>query len=363
MAIIRVTSEFMDVMDSTTIPDLTLDYGVELGLLMDQFAMMSYVGVDQGWAHLSDADMFDVRVKLTGSVALEVVYDGTMIVGMTYSTADGIDYLNFESGSQTMTLSGVLPETGSELMDLFTAFADATTDEEILLAISGYSIDEVTLGQNGTDLLSIGFLDSGISIGFQGYEMDLSFDNMDLSYFLSLTMSGIGSDGIGEILQMGGVSMSMLNPYGDEIMSVTGQIRAKNSMIFTGDDGRDVVFANNGNDRYFGNGGNDVLRGGAGDDLLVGGTGADTLFGGAGADTFKFSRLDGRDVIVDFGRGNDTLLLNDNLWRGTLTEAEVLDRFAIDTGDDILLDFGKRGKITLVGVDDVSDLVGHIDFY
>ncbi|TWF57068.1 M10 family metallopeptidase [Neorhizobium alkalisoli] len=69
-----------------------------------------------------------------------------------------------------------------------------------------------------------------------------------------------------------------------------------------------------GNDTLIGNGGNDKLYGGGGNDLLYGGTGKDTLSGGAGRDYFVFggsalSKL-GLDLILDFGKGDKITLLD-----------------------------------------------------
>jgi Ca2+-binding RTX toxin-like protein len=72
-------------------------------------------------------------------------------------------------------------------------------------------------------------------------------------------------------------------------------------------------------------GGQDRLDGGAGDDRLTGGTGNDVMTGGAGADVFVFA--DGSDRLTDMGAA-DRLLLDDALWSGRPSPAQVIDRFA-----------------------------------
>ena len=59
-------------------------------------------------------------------------------------------------------------------------------------------------------------------------------------------------------------------------------------------------------------GGNDKLIGAGGDDILIGGSGNDTLTGKGGKDTFIFSGDSGHDIITDFTKGLDTIVL-DNL--------------------------------------------------
>jgi Ca2+-binding RTX toxin-like protein len=65
-------------------------------------------------------------------------------------------------------------------------------------------------------------------------------------------------------------------------------------------------------DLIAGHQGSDHLVGGAGNDTLVGGAGDDRMFGGTGNDAFVFNRMDDggaqRDVIADFGLGDDVLV-------------------------------------------------------
>ena len=114
--------------------------------------------------------------------------------------------------------------------------------------------------------------------------------------------------------------------------------------------GRDLLHGERGRDTLEGGAGGDRLFGGAGADELDGGRGRDVLVGGAGADTFRFAPGGGRDVIRDFGRGDDTLVLTGfGSGRDVLREAEeargdvVLD---LDGGTLIL-----RGT-TLAAVED-----------
>jgi Ca2+-binding RTX toxin-like protein len=67
----------------------------------------------------------------------------------------------------------------------------------------------------------------------------------------------------------------------------------------TGGAGNDQVLGGAGNDTVFGDDGDDFTYGGSGSDLVVGGKGDDQVVGGAGDDVFRYSRGDGRDVLMD----------------------------------------------------------------
>jgi Ca2+-binding RTX toxin-like protein len=94
-----------------------------------------------------------------------------------------------------------------------------------------------------------------------------------------------------------------------------------------------------------GNAGPNYLHGQGGDDLLEGGAGADTLAGGAGADRFVIRRGSGMDLIEDFTRAEDRLVLTGF----GLTAAEVLTRFRTD-GPTPFLDLGGGDGVLLRGV-------------
>lgn len=129
--------------------------------------------------------------------------------------------------------------------------------------------------------------------------------------------------------------------------------------VITGGTGNDSLVGNGGSDWLYGNGGDDklqggdgidflwggsgkdTLQGGNGNDYLNGGAGNDTLFGDAGADTFYFERGSGHDIVKDFAKGEDQIVLADGL---TITSVDY------NKGDSIL-HLSDGGSITLKGVE------------
>lgn len=118
--------------------------------------------------------------------------------------------------------------------------------------------------------------------------------------------------------------------------------------LLRGNGGNDTLSGLVGNDKLFGGGGADLLDGGHGKDRLDGGKGRDTLTGGNGADTFVFADGYGADRITDFsGAQGDRLLLNPNLWTGSLTAVQVVNQFAGVVNGHTIMDFGGGDILTL----------------
>ena len=69
------------------------------------------------------------------------------------------------------------------------------------------------------------------------------------------------------------------------------------------------MYGGSGEDSLYGGSGADLLNGGSRDDTLAGGSGNDRLTGGNGHDIFQINTGRGRDVITDYGNGNDRIKL------------------------------------------------------
>ncbi|MBC7767387.1 MAG: cadherin domain-containing protein [Phycisphaerales bacterium] len=76
--------------------------------------------------------------------------------------------------------------------------------------------------------------------------------------------------------------------------------------FLSGGDDDDIVSGGAGHDTVFGDAGNDLVEGNGGADIVVGGRGDDRVVGGAGNDLYRFSRGDGRDVVLDDYAANTT---------------------------------------------------------
>ncbi|MGC1430349.1 MAG: calcium-binding protein, partial [Albidovulum sp.] len=127
--------------------------------------------------------------------------------------------------------------------------------------------------------------------------------------------------------------------------------------VFGSNHGGDVLKGTNGNNVIRGHGGNDALDGRNGLDTLDGGTGADTLTGGLGADSFVFAAGYQNDTITDFSVSEvDRLLLNDTLWSGTLSAAQVVSTYASVVAGNVVFDFGGGDVLTLEGLTSTSQL-------
>ena len=143
--------------------------------------------------------------------------------------------------------------------------------------------------------------------------------------------------------------------------------------LITGLNGHDLLAGERGHDRIYGGNGDDFLLGGNDRDLLVGDAGNDrihgefgndTMTGGTGADEFMFSRRGGADRITDFSLAQgDQLVLDDILWTGTRSAAQVVSSMATVTAEGVLFNFGTNGTLLLQGLTTTNGLAGLIEIY
>ena len=73
------------------------------------------------------------------------------------------------------------------------------------------------------------------------------------------------------------------------------------------------MFGNGGSDKLCGLEGNDTLNDPLGDDYLIGGLGNDILGGDMGRERFVLKAGEGSDLITDFTKGEDLLVLDRGL--------------------------------------------------
>ena len=108
-------------------------------------------------------------------------------------------------------------------------------------------------------------------------------------------------------------------------MTIVGN-KEKNNIIGTDED--DYIEGLAGADKLYGNDGNDSLWGGAGND---------TLYGGDGNDTFIYTPGEGKDVISDFTKGDQIMILSGDSYKKESA-----------SGDDVTFTFSS-GQILVQG--------------
>ena len=157
------------------------------------------------------------------------------------------------------------------------------------------------------------------------------------------------------------------NAAGNQIRGNAGNDRligGQRSDFLDGGSGNDTLSGNGGNDNLKGRGGNDRLFGGDGDDTLSGQSGNDIMDGGNGSDRFEFNF--GDDVIRDFTDDVDTLALDDALWTGTLSVAQVLDSYIDDTeatATSVFFRFDTGDTLRVEGINNDALLLDDIVFF
>ncbi|WP_281981277.1 calcium-binding protein [Thalassorhabdomicrobium marinisediminis] len=119
-----------------------------------------------------------------------------------------------------------------------------------------------------------------------------------------------------------------------------------------GGDGQDKLYGSGGDDALFGGTWSDELAGGFGNDTLDGGAGSDLLIGGGGADVFIFNQ--GGDVIRDFSKQDDSLMIDVAVLRGApATRATLTDLASVQDGN-LVISFGGFDSLTLEGLTSLS---------
>lgn len=253
---------------------------------------------------------------------------------------DGNDTINTGDGSDTID-GGIGADSilGGDSFD----FIDGGSGNDF---IDGQRANDSIDGGIGNDTL-LGFIGTDTIVGGDGADSingGAGNDSLNGDAGADTILGGDGGDTIN-----GGTA-------NDELRGGLGADEVN------GDSGADTLFGGDGSDTLDGGDAADQLFGGNGADELTGGAGADTMEGGGGADTFRYLDGTGNDTVVDFDITLDRLALDDALWSGTLTQAQVVSTFADDTSGSTIFTFSGSETLTLNGIDDKNDLIGLIDF-
>ena len=145
------------------------------------------------------------------------------------------------------------------------------------------------------------------------------------------TISGRGGNDI--INGMTGNDTLLGDTGNDNVQGGTGNDTLRGGV------GNDVLDGGADTDLLFGDAGNDTLKGGIGNDTLNGGLGNDYLNGGLGNDKFVFNTVipakglntTNVDRIADFNVGNDTILIDNAIFKGLLAGQLTAAAFRLGT--------------------------------
>ncbi|WP_238367594.1 LamG-like jellyroll fold domain-containing protein [Mesobacterium pallidum] len=251
--------------------------------------------------------------------------------------------------------------------------------------ISGGVGADSLFGNKGDDSLNAGLGDDVVNGGngrdsaWMGAGDDVYFDNAQGgSLGADLVYGGDGNDTINggsgaDTFDGGAGSDDITGGTGFDLLTGGGQGDTLSGQdgndTVIGDDGADMALLGTGDDLWQDNTqrgafAGDSIWAGAGDDTIRMGGGNDLATGGSGADRFVFGTIIDADVVTDFTKGEDALVLDDALWGGAnLTGQQVVNQFATDTGSDVVFDFGGGHTITLLGMAHTGNLAEDIVIY
>ncbi|PQP00035.1 hypothetical protein C5612_24090 [Pseudomonas frederiksbergensis] len=271
--------------------------------------------------------------------------------------ASGLNSLVLDTGTHTITNSGVLESTGPggmtvastventghlwanggdlHLLADVTGNGSATIDGDATLTFSGAAHGSVAFHGEGAGTLVIAQAETAGSLaGILGLESndlllfgDLAFGaNTQLSY--NANASGAGGlltvdDGVHR------AEVNLLGHYSVEDFQVTDGGEAGTQVSYHGESSGTLV----------GSMLADTISGGDGNDIIVGRGGEDTLSGGAGADVFAYFNVnEGGDHILDYNYAEgDTVDLSALLKANFVSSTSQVSDFVqvVQTGSDI----------------------------
>lgn len=176
--------------------------------------------------------------------------------------------------------------------------------------------------------------------------------------------TGVGGSGADVILGEDGDDLLIGNAGRDTLEGDDGEDvldGGRGDDVLGGGDGDDIAAGGAGRDVVDGGDGNDILRGEAGNDTVVGGAGNDTLSGGSGKDVFVFESGFGKDVVLGFQKGVDTLEIEANINGLPITSAADLAGYVGGSASSATITLG-ADTIRLVGVSK-ADLLANLNDY
>ncbi|AZD28183.1 type I secretion C-terminal target domain-containing protein [Pseudomonas chlororaphis] len=279
--------------------------------------------------------------------------------------ASGMNNLVLDTGTHTISNSGVLESTGTGGMTVASAVentghlwanggdlrlladvtgnGNATIDGDASLTFAGAAHTSVAFHGAGAGSLVIAQAEAaGSLVGILGLESDDLLTFGDLAFGadtqLSYTANASGAGGLLTVDDgMHRAEVNLLGHYSAEDFQVTDGGEAGTQVSYHGQSSGTLV----------GSMLADTLSGGDGNDIIVGRGGEDSLSGGAGADMFAYLNAnEGGDHILDYNYAEgDTLdlstLLNANFVSGTSQVADFIQ--LAQSGSDITVQVDPDG--------------------
>ncbi|WP_457327264.1 VCBS domain-containing protein [Pseudomonas sp. PvR086] len=271
--------------------------------------------------------------------------------------ASGLNSLVLDTGTHTITNSGVLESTGPggmtvastventghlwanggdlRLLADVTGDSSATIDGNATLTFSGAAHGSVAFHGEGAGTLVIAQAETAGSLaGILGLESNdmLTFGNLTFGANTQLSYNTNASGAGGLLTVDDGVhraEVNLLGHYSAEDFQVTDGGAAGTQVSYHGESSGTLV----------GTMLADTINGGDGNDIIVGRGGADTLSGGAGADVFAYFNVnEGGDHILDYNYAEGdkidlSALLKANFVAGTSQVSDFVQ--VVQTGNDI----------------------------
>ncbi|ANI58926.1 VCBS domain-containing protein [Pseudomonas sp. GR 6-02] len=271
--------------------------------------------------------------------------------------ASGLNSLVLDTGTHTITNSGVLESTGPggmtvastventghlwanggdlRLLADVTGDGSATIDGNATLTFSGAAHGSVAFHGEGAGTLVIAQAETAGSLaGILGLESNdmLTFGNLTFGANTQLSYNTNASGAGGLLTVDDGVhraEVNLLGHYSAEDFQVTDGGAAGTQVSYHGESSGTLV----------GTMLADTINGGDGNDIIVGRGGADTLSGGAGADVFAYFNVnEGGDHILDYNYAEGdkidlSALLKANFVAGTSQVSDFVQ--VVQTGNDI----------------------------
>lgn len=334
--------------------------------------MSANINIGRGWdtgIYKFDSYVFQTYIHEIGH-ALGLAHAGDYNAGSGGPTTypDSVLYLNDSWNATIMSYINQLANTNDKAdyaLIMTPMLADVLAIQDLYGVPDDIRAGNTRYGKNSNldDYMDIVFdaLVEGKSHGLMAGDQPVSFtivdsggrDMIDLRTDTARQKIDLRPEKLSDIYGVAGAMVIARDTIIENVRAGSGNDKvtgntARNKIF--GNDGNDLLKGLGGLDKLFGGNGNDKLFGGKGNDKIVGGKGDDIMIGNAGLDTFIYRKGDGADTIRKFQDDKDVLRVDDKIWGGGLSKAEMLDRFGSDTAGGSLLDFGGGNEIAIRGV-------------